>query len=163
MIWSLSGVKRELPTISNRSFVNPFRTSYALDEKILGSLSVLWAQQVLGTFPYPVIPFDFSGRSFLIEACHLSSYILIRIVLLLFELSPPREAPIKYFLLAVAWFAVSASNSVMARGGTNAHEMASTRHHDDVPLSSMRFVDCDRERYRDFRTERCVGTADVAR
>jgi hypothetical protein len=42
----------------------------------------------------------------------------------------------KRFLLAVACFAVIASNPATARGGTNMHEMSSSRHPEDFHATS---------------------------
>ena len=70
---------------------------------------------------------------------------------------------VKYFLLAVAWFAVLAANSAMAKGGTNSHEIASPRQDDDPTTSSTSFTGCGRGRYRDARTHRCVGPANLPR
>jgi hypothetical protein len=70
---------------------------------------------------------------------------------------------VKHVLLAVAWFAVMASSSAIARGGTNSHEMASTHEDDDAPVGSISFTGCGHGRYRDPHTNRCVGPADVAR
>lgn len=56
-----------------------------------------------------------------------------------------------------------AYNPAMAKGGTNSHEMTSTRQ-DDVPAtSSISFTGCGRGRYRDAHTNKCVGPADVGR
>jgi hypothetical protein len=47
---------------------------------------------------------------------------------------------VKRFLLAVACLAVIASNTAMARGGTNMHEMASSRHDGDPSMNDSGFV-----------------------
>ena len=79
-----------------------------------------------------------------------------------------KEAVVERLLLAVVWVAVmagdTASNPAMAKGGTNAHEMAS-EHRDIEPgiTDSIGFTGCGRGRYRDSRTHKCVGPADVGR
>jgi hypothetical protein len=50
-----------------------------------------------------------------------------------------------------------ANNPAIAKGGTNSHEMTSTRQ-DDVPAtSSISFTGCGRGRYRDAHTNKCVA------
>lgn len=67
----------------------------------------------------------------------------------------------KRFLVAVACFAVVASNPVLAKGGTNMHEMASSRHDDET--GSVGFAGCSRARHRDCHTHRCVSPTDYWR
>jgi hypothetical protein len=71
------------------------------------------------------------------------------------------------FLLAVACFTViatnPASNPALAKGGTNMHEMASSRHDDSSVTNAIGFTGCGRGRYRDCHTHRCVGPADFRR
>jgi len=67
---------------------------------------------------------------------------------------------IKRFILAVGWFAVIIGPPAMARGGTDAHEMASAHHDGDMITST---IDCGRARYYDLHTHGCVGHADIAR
>jgi hypothetical protein len=68
------------------------------------------------------------------------------------------------FLLAVAWFAVICGNPALAKGGTNMHEMASSRHDDDPSITgSIGFAGCGRWRYRDCHTHRCVGPTNFRR
>jgi hypothetical protein len=64
----------------------------------------------------------------------------------------------KRFLFAVAWLAVMAGNPILAKGGTNMHEMASSRHDDDPGTTgAIGFGGCGRGRHRDYHTHRCVG------
>jgi hypothetical protein len=67
------------------------------------------------------------------------------------------------FLLAVALFTV-ASNPAMAKGGTNMHEMASSRH-DNKPnvTNSIYFTGCSCGRYRNYRTHKYIIPADFWR
>jgi hypothetical protein len=60
---------------------------------------------------------------------------------------------VKRFPLVIAWFAVIAFDRAMAKGGTNMHEMASSRHEDEKPnfMNSIGFIGCGRGRYRDSR------------
>jgi hypothetical protein len=68
------------------------------------------------------------------------------------------------FLLAVACFMVIAVNPVLAKGGTNMHEMASSRHDDDPSTTgSIGFHSCGYGRYRHSHTDRCVRPADFRR
>lgn len=75
-----------------------------------------------------------------------------------------KEAMVKRFPLVIAWFAVIAFDPAMAKGGTNMHEMASSRHEDEKPnfMNSIGFIGCGRGRYRDSRKcpHRCPGPAE---
>jgi hypothetical protein len=64
------------------------------------------------------------------------------------------------FLLAIVWLAVVANAPAVARGGTEAHELVSTRHDDDPITNSL---GCGRGRYRDPHTHACIGPADLRR
>jgi hypothetical protein len=64
------------------------------------------------------------------------------------------------FFLAVA-LTVVAGNPALAKGGTNMHEMAASRHEDDQSITySIDFIRCGHGRFRDSHTHRCVGRAD---
>jgi hypothetical protein len=68
------------------------------------------------------------------------------------------------FPLAVACFTVIAANPVLAKGGTNMHEMASSRHDDDPSVTdSIGFHSCGHGRYRHSHTDRRVRPADFRR
>lgn len=75
------------------------------------------------------------------------------------------------FLLSVAFFAVFGGNLVIAKGGTNMHEMASQRHPVaragaptlSLPPPSEFLGGCGRGRYRAPGTRACLGPADVGR
>jgi hypothetical protein len=64
----------------------------------------------------------------------------------------------KGWILPVVLFAIVASNPAAARGGTEAHEMASA-HHDDEPTTG--FMGCQNERYHDPDAYGCIAPADL--
>jgi hypothetical protein len=67
------------------------------------------------------------------------------------------------FFLAVA-FTIIAGNPVLAKGGTNMHEMAASHHDDDRSITySIGFTRCGHRRFRDSHTHRCRGPADTWR
>jgi hypothetical protein len=71
---------------------------------------------------------------------------------------------LKSLLLAVAWFAVIDSYPAMARGGTNMHEMASSRHNNQANVTnSIGFTGFGHGRYCGYRTHKCVRPADFWR
>jgi hypothetical protein len=63
-------------------------------------------------------------------------------------------------LILIALFAIITGDLAAAKGGTNSHEIASTRSDDDTTSS---LAGCGRGRYRDPRTLRCIGPADYPR
>jgi hypothetical protein len=65
----------------------------------------------------------------------------------------------KGWMLPIVLLAIVASTPALARGGTEAHEIASA-HHDDEPTTGS--IDCRRWRYHDPHFYGCIAPADLA-
>ena len=65
----------------------------------------------------------------------------------------------KGWILTVVLFAIIASTPAVARGGTEAHEMASNPY-DDEPTTGS--IGCRRWRYHDSHTYGCVAPVDLS-
>jgi len=64
----------------------------------------------------------------------------------------------RVWIVPVVLFAMVASNPAVARGGTEAHEIASAHHDDDPPTGS---IGCRRGRYHDPHDYGCIAPADL--